>query len=411
MERAEVARDRDGREPARGALRRGDRLRRPRSSRAGATPRATRARSRRSPRCAARTSSWLPDAVADELAAERVPVSATRALARRRRRPRLADGAGGRAQAPRGRARRRRGVQDGAAPARHLAAVDEQRARLRARGRGPRRRAGRGSRRGARALGCDATLVPTRHPVVDIVPFQLLTVDLAGARGVDPDPIRRDDDRAGPAPGGVRVKLEQAQAIVRHVVESAPGPVSVYVADDHGELVAAATMDGAAPDTRLNAERKAYTAARSDAETTRALAEKVRDDPAELASFDPKFMLLQRRRGGVRGRPPRRRRRRQRPAGRRRRSARRGGDPRRRARTRRRLVSSGSGRVQPASLLVRRGRRDHEVRIHARESRTPPRRLGARPASKSRKREAESDATISTSAIQRQLQPVGQRDR
>ena len=41
--------------------------------------------------------------------------------------------------------------------------------------------------------------------------------------------------------------------------------MSVFVADGHGELVAAATMDGAAPDTRLNAQRKAYTAARSDA--------------------------------------------------------------------------------------------------------------------------------------------------
>jgi glucosamine 6-phosphate synthetase-like amidotransferase/phosphosugar isomerase protein len=44
-------------------------------------------------------------------------------------------------------------------------------------------------------LGCEVTLVPTRHPVVDVVPFQLLTVDLAAARGVDPDPIRRDDPR------------------------------------------------------------------------------------------------------------------------------------------------------------------------------------------------------------------------
>jgi len=92
------------------------------------------------------------------------------------------------------------------------------------------------------------------------------------------------------------VRLERGLAIVRHVVESAPGPLSVYVADDHGEIVAAATMDGAAPDTRLNAERKAYTAARSDAETTRALADKVRDDPAELASFDPKFTFFK---GGV----------------------------------------------------------------------------------------------------------------
>ncbi|HWG55552.1 MAG TPA: SIS domain-containing protein, partial [Gaiellaceae bacterium] len=32
--------------------------------------------------------------------------------------------------------------------------------------------------RALRELGCDVTLVPTRHPVVDIVPFQLLTIDL-----------------------------------------------------------------------------------------------------------------------------------------------------------------------------------------------------------------------------------------
>jgi glutamine---fructose-6-phosphate transaminase (isomerizing) len=41
-------------------------------------------------------------------------------------------------------------------------------------------------------LGCDVTLVPTRHPVVDIVRFQRLTVDLAEARGTEPDRIRRD---------------------------------------------------------------------------------------------------------------------------------------------------------------------------------------------------------------------------
>jgi glc operon protein GlcG len=92
------------------------------------------------------------------------------------------------------------------------------------------------------------------------------------------------------------VRLEQALALVRAVVDAAPSPVSVFVADDHGELVAAATMDGAAPDTRLNAQRKAYTAARSDATSTRELAEKVRDDPAELASFDPFFTFFQ---GGV----------------------------------------------------------------------------------------------------------------
>jgi uncharacterized protein GlcG (DUF336 family) len=69
-------------------------------------------------------------------------------------------------------------------------------------------------------------------------------------------------------------------------------PGVVFVADTHGELVAAATMDGAAPDTRLNAQRKAYTAARSDATSTRELAEKARADPVEQASFDPFFTFF-----------------------------------------------------------------------------------------------------------------------
>jgi len=43
-------------------------------------------------------------------------------------------------------------------------------------------------------LGCEALLVPTTHPVVDIVRFQLLTCDLADARGIDPDMIRWDED-------------------------------------------------------------------------------------------------------------------------------------------------------------------------------------------------------------------------
>lgn len=48
-------------------------------------------------------------------------------------------------------------------------------------------------------LGCDALLVATTHPVVDIIRFQQLTCDLAEARGIDPDMIRRDEtpwDRA-----------------------------------------------------------------------------------------------------------------------------------------------------------------------------------------------------------------------
>ena len=43
-------------------------------------------------------------------------------------------------------------------------------------------------------LGCDALLVPTTHPVVDIVRFQRLTCDLAEARGIDPDMIRWDEE-------------------------------------------------------------------------------------------------------------------------------------------------------------------------------------------------------------------------
>lgn len=92
------------------------------------------------------------------------------------------------------------------------------------------------------------------------------------------------------------MKLEQAQTIVEAVVHAAPAPVSVFVADDHGELVAAATMDGAAHDTRVNARRKAYTAARSDVPSTGELAAKVRGDAAELASFDPFFTFF---RGGL----------------------------------------------------------------------------------------------------------------
>ena len=43
-------------------------------------------------------------------------------------------------------------------------------------------------------LGCETTMVHTSHPVVDIVRFQRLTVDLADARGIDPDLIRWDEE-------------------------------------------------------------------------------------------------------------------------------------------------------------------------------------------------------------------------
>jgi fructoselysine-6-P-deglycase FrlB-like protein len=46
-----------------------------------------------------------------------------------------------------------------------------------------------------RELGCVVDLLPTRHPVVDIVPFQRLTVEVAERRGREPDRIRRHDPR------------------------------------------------------------------------------------------------------------------------------------------------------------------------------------------------------------------------
>jgi uncharacterized protein GlcG (DUF336 family) len=88
------------------------------------------------------------------------------------------------------------------------------------------------------------------------------------------------------------VTHEQALEVIRATLQAARAPVSIAVVDDHGELVACMAMDGAARDTLENARRKAYTAARSDATSTRALAEKVQGAPTELASFDPQFSFF-----------------------------------------------------------------------------------------------------------------------
>jgi len=85
---------------------------------------------------------------------------------------------------------------------------------------------------------------------------------------------------------------DEALAVLSSAIGSAAGPVSVVVVDTHGEVVASVAMTGAARDTYLNAHRKAYTAARSDAFTTRQLAEKVGGTPTELASFDPFFSFF-----------------------------------------------------------------------------------------------------------------------
>ncbi|HUH15294.1 MAG TPA: SIS domain-containing protein [Gaiellaceae bacterium] len=139
--------------------------------------------------------SWLPDAVADALAGERFPVSAHERF--------LIAGAGRDwPTAQEAALKLREGAYLAAEPHRleellhgHLAAVDESVRCFVLEGEG--RAAARAAEAVAAltALGCDVTLVPTRHPAVDVVPFQLLTLDLAEARSVDPDLIRWDDPR------------------------------------------------------------------------------------------------------------------------------------------------------------------------------------------------------------------------
>jgi glutamine---fructose-6-phosphate transaminase (isomerizing) len=76
----------------------------------------------------------------------------------------------------------------------HLAAVDGSVRCFVLEGAGRSAERARDAVRALEELGCETTLVPTSHPVVDIVRFQRLTVDLADARGIDPDLIRWDED-------------------------------------------------------------------------------------------------------------------------------------------------------------------------------------------------------------------------
>jgi glucosamine--fructose-6-phosphate aminotransferase (isomerizing) len=77
----------------------------------------------------------------------------------------------------------------------HLAAVDESVRAYVLEGEGRAAERAASAVAALRELGCETTLVPTRHPAVDIVRFQLLTLALAGARGIDPDRIHRDHER------------------------------------------------------------------------------------------------------------------------------------------------------------------------------------------------------------------------
>jgi len=77
----------------------------------------------------------------------------------------------------------------------YLAAVDESVRAFVLEGQGLAAERGAAAAAALRALGCEVDLVPTRHPVVDIVLFQRLTVEIAEVRGREPDRIRRHDPR------------------------------------------------------------------------------------------------------------------------------------------------------------------------------------------------------------------------
>ncbi len=77
----------------------------------------------------------------------------------------------------------------------HLAAVDEGVRCFVLEGEGRAAERARDAVAALTELGCQVELVPTRHPVVDIVRFQLLTMALAERRGLNPDHIRTDDER------------------------------------------------------------------------------------------------------------------------------------------------------------------------------------------------------------------------
>jgi glucosamine--fructose-6-phosphate aminotransferase (isomerizing) len=77
----------------------------------------------------------------------------------------------------------------------HLAAIDETVRVFVLEGEGRASERARDVVRALGEIGADTTVVPTEHPIVDIVRFQLLTAALAEDRGIDPDKIRWDEPR------------------------------------------------------------------------------------------------------------------------------------------------------------------------------------------------------------------------
>ena len=76
----------------------------------------------------------------------------------------------------------------------HLAAIDSSVRCFLLEGEGRAAERARDAEPALRELGCEVTVLETTHPVVDILPFQRLAVDLADARSVDADVIRRDEE-------------------------------------------------------------------------------------------------------------------------------------------------------------------------------------------------------------------------
>ncbi|MBI3961212.1 MAG: heme-binding protein [Deinococcus sp.] len=98
---------------------------------------------------------------------------------------------------------------------------------------------------------------------------------------------------AGPGERRGEVGHRQALQIITAILRAVEGdnllPITVWVSDAHGDLKAAVRMDGAFLDTPLNAQRKAYTAARGGSRTTRELRARVDQAPVDAHCFDPRF--------------------------------------------------------------------------------------------------------------------------
>ncbi len=113
------------------------------------------------------------------------------------------------------------------------------------------------------------------------------------------DAPRGQRARSGPPWYESDVTHDQALAAIHAVLAAAPGPVSVAVVDDHGEVVACIAMDGAARDTLENARRKAYTAARSDATVDPSARREGPGGADRARELRPAVLVLPRRRGGA----------------------------------------------------------------------------------------------------------------